>query len=261
MSRQLVVCIQQGHRVSRHHHEYVQITGVVGQEHGSLLCCTEIIFSRGKSMPHDTVPGSRPIIRCRRGYSSVGPAVLVDNVDAAALVGETAVLHASAVEVLVGSFRKGQNSTVLAAAGLEKYRSTLTQYFPARTQVRDSHCPVLLTERKQDYVRGQIPRGRRLLYGIDHFPAGILYQDIGRWVGLGRADYTAVVVPEETENIGGVEIHRHAVSFVEDQLGCRRIEAHCLLYGLSTGTLRAEAGRSSCGEKQDRCHSHSLIHF
>ena len=203
-------------------------------------------------MPHDTVSAGRPVVRSGRCHPSVGPAVLIDDVDDPALVGEAAVLHASAVEIFIRALRQGEDGAGLAAAGLEEHRRTLAQDVPATAQIRHGHRTVILGKSHLHDISPQFPGRIRLRNGITHGTARIPDQNVGGRISLGITDDAAVVIPEETENIRSIEIHCHPVAAVEKQLDRRRVEPPGTVHRILNRFCRCSR-RKRCGDAGD-CH-------
>ena len=76
----------------------------MGQHYGSFFRCTEIIFTRFECVPHKTIAVGRPVIRGRRGNTSIRPTVLVFNGNRFPFMREASVLHTAAIEVFTRIF-------------------------------------------------------------------------------------------------------------------------------------------------------------
>ena len=224
----LIVGVQQSYRIPGYHYEYIHVIRIVGQGHGTFLSGSEIVCSWSKCMPHDAVSAGRPVIRCGRSHSSVGPAVLIYDVDDTSLVREASVLHASAVKILIGGLGQRKDGAGLASAALEDHGSSLTQNLLTAAQVGNGHHSGLLVERDTDNSCRQMPGVRILPDSVGDPSAGIADKNLGRRLCLWITDYASVVIPEKTEDIRSIKVHCHTVTVTEDNLGSRRIEAPCL---------------------------------
>ena len=237
IARKLVVIVEQCHRRRVHHEEKIEVIGLVRQGYTSRLRGAEIIGPLAECVPHHAVTLRRPIERRGRCHSAVGPAVLVLDSDDLALMRETNVLHAAAVEVLMRLLLQRYRDTLVA----EIDSGGLLDYGTPALLVRHGHQARRLVKRHLN-ARRRYDDAPAVGLHIEprHLAARIIheYPRLGR--GLRIADDASRIVLEKTEDVVAVKIERHAF-IAEDHIHRRGVDLH----GRDFGRLRPHRHRYS----------------
>ena len=203
------------------------------------LLAVEVIAAGLESVGHETVTASRPVERSRRADAAVGPAVFVYDIDDAALVTETAVLHAAAVEVFV--FAGVERHCHLAV--VKRNGSILGKDGLAVFQILYLDCAVGIHGNL--HARGLEGHAAVGLFGhIDtaHGLCRVVYQDLGLGTRLRVAQFGATLgVLINTHNICAIKFH--------DSLGSIfKLDDHAVFGGIEITSLNARnlVGRAIC---------------
>ena len=98
---QLIEVVQQGHGTLVDHHEDIQIICLVIKHGVVCLGSTEVIATGLEGVPHHAIASSAPIVRSGTADATIHPVVGVLDGNELVLVRETAVLHATAIEVII----------------------------------------------------------------------------------------------------------------------------------------------------------------
>ena len=101
ISSQLIKIIQQRYSPLIDHHEEIQIICLMRQLDNSSYFTPKIINSFFKRMPHDAITVCRPIKRIWGRYTTIRPTILIFNGNRSSFMGETSILHTSAIEIFI----------------------------------------------------------------------------------------------------------------------------------------------------------------
>ena len=215
---QLIEVVQQGYGTFVHHHEDIQIVGIV-IKHGILcLGITEIITAGLESVPHHTITACAPIVWSRATNTTIHPVVGVHDGNELALVRETAVLHTTTEEVIVLVLGELHGCAFLAKlCGHNLIYDDLATLQSLNLTSLGVHL----------YNNLLCSKGCSL--SIKHHLTGIatrvVHQDLCLGTCLRVTDDTTVGILENTEGVRTIEVHIHTLSAIQGHL-CGSLVEH-----------------------------------
>ena len=214
---QLVEVVQQGHSTLVDHHKDIQIICLVIKHGVVCLGSTEVIATGLEGVPHHAIAGSAPIVGSGTADATIHPVVGVHDGNELVLVRETAVLHATAEEIIILVLSELHDGALLGKLS----GNHLVYYDLAALQGLNltSLCV---------HLHNNFLCGKCTCRGIKHYLTGIatriVHQNLCLGTCLGVTDDTSVGVLEHTEGMGTIEVHIHTMTSIKGNLGGGLVE-------------------------------------
>ena len=185
----------------------------------SVVCLgsTEVIATGLEGVPHHAIAGSAPIVGSGTADTTIHPVVGVHDGNELVLVRETAVLHATAEEVIVLVLGELHGCALLAKlCGHNLIYDDLATLQGLNLTGLGVH------------LHNNFLCGKCTCRGIKHYLTGIatriVYQNLCLGTCLGVTDDTSVGVLEHTEGMGTIEVHIHTMTSIKGNLGGGLVE-------------------------------------
>ena len=200
----LVIVVEQCLCPLVHHQEVVGIVGLVVHDGLVRFAAPEIIFARGEGVPHQAVSARAPIEWVGAGHATVGPVVVVDNLDDLLLVAEPPVLAPAAVEIVGGRLAEGHRYPFLPEIGTAQ----LLHYGLA--VLLDGEGAGAGVHLHLDGVGGE-----HVAFHLEraHCFAWVVGQDACFGSCLRVTDDASLWVLEDTDDAGAIEVEIHSLAF------------------------------------------------